>query len=247
MYDVDTEKGGVLERKERTMQFFALVEDWPGESMVYFRELPGCICSAATTEDVIKAAPGAVAEYFKWLKANDLPLLDEFDGTIEVVVRERMSAENDRLPYCFEADRIPPTDEEIERALGVAAAARATILDLYENVPPEALEKAIAPGSWSLKQHLQHLVESETWYISRISELPEPSFSDAELADLTLAFFDKAIDYEIFLRERTPEQRQQGYMADGEEWTVGKVLRRMAGHLREHYPWMKEIAQRVSV
>ncbi len=68
------------------MRFYALVEDWPAESMAFFRELPGCFSSAPTYEEAVKVAPRAISAFLKWSKENDLVLVEEYDGEIEVVV-----------------------------------------------------------------------------------------------------------------------------------------------------------------
>src|SRR5579875_3848343 len=169
MYDVDTEKGGVLERKERTMQFQALVEEWPGESMVYFRELPGCVSSAATTEAALQAVPAVVEQYFRWLKENDIVLFEEEVRPISSVVAERVSSKDNSAGPLFAADRAAPVDLEIDNALNVAATARALIIELVAEVPAQLHEQALQPGDWSLIQHLRHIMESETWYVSRLT------------------------------------------------------------------------------
>ncbi len=223
------------------MQFFALIEEWPDGSLIYFRELPGCCCSAPTNEEAMKAAPGAIAEYLQWMKANGIVALEDFDGSIDVVEKEhRVMQEEDNSPL-FEADRPAPEDAEIDLALNVAAAARAAILELYEQLPQEKREKRLAPESWSLSEHLAHLIESEAWYVSRLQEPPAEKFTVA--GDLEMAFFDRAMDYELFFRDLSPEARQRVFTPDKGQWTAAKSLRRMTGHLREHYPWMAEIAQ----
>jgi hypothetical protein len=225
------------------MQFNALIEEWPAESMAFFREFPGCYCSAPTYEALLKIIPASIADYLKWLKANDVTVLDEFDGQIEVVIKERLVAENGEIDKCFEADLPPPDDAEIDTALNVAAAARAALLELYEQVPPTQQTRRLSPESWSLAEHMQHLLESEAWYVSRLSEHPIKPTNDIPPTDLAMKFFDNAMDYELALRALTPEQRQHIYTHDGEQWTSAKVLRCMTGHLREHYPWMEEIAK----
>lgn len=228
------------------MQFQALIEEWPGEFMAFFRELPGCFCSAATYEGVVRSAPAAIAEYLKWVKANDITVLDEFDGTIEVNIKERVAAKDEHTGPRFEADIAPPGDNEVDIALNVAASARAALLELYEDLAPEQQQRVLTPGSWSLAQHLQHLRESETWYISQLSDQPDGVDDSAPPpADLAMAFFEDAMDHELLLRHLTPEQRQRIFIHSGEEWTAAKVLRRMTEHLREHYPWMLEIARQV--
>lgn len=227
------------------MQFYALIEEWPGECMTLFRELPGCYCSAPTYQEMITALPGSVADYFKWLKANGITILEEFDGVIDIVEKEHLVMRDDDKGPRFEADLPPPSDVEIDNALNVAAAARAAILELYEPLRPEQQNRRLAPDSWSLTEHLRHLYQSEGYYVSRLEgqsdyDMPEP-------ADLALAFFDKAMDYELYLRALTPEQRQHIYIYDGAEWTAAKSLRRMTTHLREHYPWMQKIAEQVTI
>lgn len=223
------------------MQFKALIDEYPGETMAFFRELPGCYCSMPTYEALLPAIPGAIADYLKWLKANDIIVLDEFDGQIEYVIAEHIIMENDAPGPCFEADLAPPDDSEIDKALNVAAAARASILELYEEVSPDQRMHRLSPQSWSLTEHLRHLLESEGWYVSRLNEHPAEAPDNDSIADLAMAFFDNAMDYELILRELTPEQRQRVYTHGQAQWTAAKVLRRMTGHLREHYPWMAEI------
>jgi predicted RNase H-like HicB family nuclease len=225
------------------MRFYALVEDWPGESMAYFRELPGCFSSAPTYEEAVKAAPAAISDFLKWSKKNDLALIEADDGEIEVVVKERISAVNGQVGPRFEADLAPPDDVEIDNALNVAAAARAALLELYDDVPPEQRNRSTSPDEWSLIRHLQHLLEAEAWYISRLTEHPTENSGDAQTPDLSMALFENAMDHELILRGLSAAERGRVLTHKGEEWTAAKVLRRMTGHLREHYPWMVAIAR----
>ena len=229
------------------MQFHALVEERPNESTVFFRALPGCFLSAATTEDALRAAPTAIEQYFRWLKENNIVIVEEEVSPIEVVPTERLSSNGNAGPL-FEADRAAPDDLEIDNALNVAATARALIIEFVANVPAHLHTQTAVPGQWSLTQHLYHLMESEVWYISRLSEHPEPEQPAQSMSadDISMKIFENAMDNEILLRYLTPEQRTQVFVHNGEQWTAAKVLRRMAQHLREHYPWMEEIAAQLS-
>jgi uncharacterized damage-inducible protein DinB len=231
-------------KQERGMQFYALIGEWPDECMAYFRELPGCYCSASTCQEMVKALPGAVAEYLKWAKANGITVLEEFDGVIDVVEKEHLLVKEGEKGPRFEADLPAPSDAEIDAALNVSAAARAAILELYEPLTPEQQQRRLSADSWSLAEHLEHLYESEVWYVSRLEEHPSDDIPIP--ADLPMAFFDKAMDYELLLRALTPEQRERLFAHEGEEWTAAKVLRRMSKHLREHFSWMVEIAQSIN-
>ena len=227
------------------MRFNALVEDWPGESMAYFRELPGCFSSARTYEETVKVAPQAISDFLRWSKENDLVLIGEYDGEVDVVVTERLGAVNDQTGPLFKADLPPPGDAEIDNALNVAAVARAALLELYDEVPVKLRDHSPSPGGWSLTQHLQHIFESEGWYISRLTEHPTETSGNALPPDLAMALFENAMDDELILRALTPEVRERVFTHEGEDWTAAKVLRRMTSHLREHYPWMVEIAREI--
>jgi predicted RNase H-like HicB family nuclease len=81
------------------MQFYALLEEWSGESIAFFRELPGCFVSAPTTEDALRDAPATIEQYFRWLKENHIVIVEDEIHPIEVVLSERLSSNgNARRP-----------------------------------------------------------------------------------------------------------------------------------------------------
>jgi predicted RNase H-like HicB family nuclease len=230
------------------MQFHALVEEWPGESMVYFRELPGCFASAPTTEAALQAAPQAIEKYFRWLKENGITLFDGEVGPIGVTLTERVSSVEGEAGPFFEADQAAPNDLEIDNSLNVAATARALIIELVANVPSHLHTQVPPAGGWSLTQHLLHIMECETWYVSRLLEQPEeePPTTLTDADNISMKIFENAMDYEVILRELTSEQRSRVLTHGREQWSAAKVLRRMAGHLREHYQWMEEMVEQFS-
>jgi predicted RNase H-like HicB family nuclease/uncharacterized damage-inducible protein DinB len=221
------------------MYYQALIEEWPNEYMAYFRALPGCFSSAPTYAEALANAPAAIATYLRWLKANSL--LDEIDSQIDVIVAERLAAKDGHIGPCFEADLSPISDEEIDNALNIAAAARTDLIELYEDIPSDVREQALDAGGWSVNDHMHHIIESELWYVSRLADQPQvKSFSELS-ADLPTTLFDVAMDTELAMRGLTEEQRSRGFTQEGEEWTAAKVLRRLVEHLREHYPWIQQL------
>lgn len=230
------------------MQFHALLEEWPGESIAFFRALPGCFSSAPTTEEALKAAPVAIETYFRWLKENNIVLTEEEINPLEVTLSERLSSHDDCGPL-FNADCAAPDDLEIDNALNVAATARALIIEMVANVPGHLYNLEPAPGKWSLHQHLRHILELENWYTSRLTEQPAQEELPPTMTtdEISMKIFENAMDSETFLNGLTAAQRKQVFIHEGEAWTAAKVLRRMAQHLREHYPWMEETIQTLSV
>jgi predicted RNase H-like HicB family nuclease len=104
----------------KQMELYALVEEWPNESLVGFRELPGCLSTAPTAEEAIQKAPEAITDYLHWLKQNKIFFLEEEIHSIKVVVKERLRA--DGVGPRFEAELVAPTDREMANALTVARA-----------------------------------------------------------------------------------------------------------------------------
>jgi predicted RNase H-like HicB family nuclease len=223
------------------MQYNALVEEWPNEYMIYFRELPGCLTAAPSFEEAFAATPAAIAKHIRWLKANDL--IEEIDNEIAVVVKERIAAINNHAGPRFEVELAPPSDEEIDMALNAAGMARAELIDLYESVPAQQRNHIAAPGDWSITEHLRHIIEAEIWYISRLSDIPQEKPLSELSPEISVALFDVGMDSELALRDLSEEQRSRVFTHENEEWTTAKVLRRLVGHLREHYPWVERMAR----
>ena len=129
----ETEKVAQAEGNKK-MDLYALVEEWPHESLVSFRELPGCLSTAPTAQEAIQKAPEAIAAYLRWLKQNKIFFLEEEIHSINVVVKERLRA--DRVGPRFEAELVAPTDREMANALTVARVARSLLAELYNEVLP---------------------------------------------------------------------------------------------------------------
>lgn len=228
------------------MDCYALIEELsdPDESLVFFRELPGCFVSAPTTREALQKAPEAIADYVGWLHQQQIFFLEEDVSSINVVVKEVLQAR--AVGPRFVADLPAPTDQEIEHALQVAAAARALLVELYNDVLPAQRSRAVKPGEWSLADHIEHLLKADAHYVRCLSDqVPDTLLPVAE-TELAVTFRENGKTYETVLRSLSTEQRSHLFVHGEAEWTLAKTLRRMTRHLREHYPWMQEIARQVS-
>ena len=226
------------------MDLYALVEEWPHESLVSFRELPGCLSTAQTAEEAIQKAPETITDYFLWLKQNKLFFLEEKITPINVIVKERIRA--DRVGPRFESELVAPTDREMMIALNVAATARALLAELYNDVLPAQRSCAFKPGEWSLTDHLQHILQAEAHYVGCLSDQPAEAMPRVTEAELSTRLIENGMSYGTFLRGLSAEQRARVYIHGEAEWTAAKVLRRMTEHLRDHYPWMQAIARQTT-
>lgn len=223
------------------MDLYALVEEWPQESLVSFRQLPGCLSTTPTAEEAIQKAPEAITAYLSWLKQNQIFFLEEEITSINVMVKERVRA--NRVGPRFKAELVAPTDREMANALTVTATARVLLVKLYNEVNPAQRSHAVKPGEWSLTEHLEHLLKAEAHYVGCLSDQPpEPTPPIPEI-EFPIKLIENGRTYETLLRGLTTEQRAQVYVHGEAEWTAAKVLRRMTEHLRDHSPWMQDIVR----
>jgi predicted RNase H-like HicB family nuclease len=230
------------------MLFYALIEEWPGESTLFFRDLPGCFATGVTTEAAIQAAPAAIERYLSWSKENGLSVIEGDASPISIVVQERLRNHSKSNRPLFEADRAEMNELEIDLALNVAATARALIIEVVAHVPARLLEQKLTPSERSLFQHLQHILETENWYVSQLQEHPslEVTASAMSADDVAMKIFEDAMDNEITLRDLSSEQRTHVFVHDSEEWTAAKVFRRQTAHLYEHLLCISAIEAQLS-
>lgn len=228
------------------MDVYALIEEWsdPDESIVFFRELPGCFVTAPTTREAIQQAPGAIADYARWLKQNKIFFLEGNVSSINVVVKEILRAK--LAGPRFASDLPAPTDQEMDNAFQVAATARAMLAHLYNEVVPAQRSCVAKPGEWSLTDHLEHILKADAHYVGCLSEQVPEALLPVPEEELPLRLIENGRTYETVLRGLTPFQRTRIYIHGEAEWTAAKTLRRMTKHLREHYPWMQEVASQLA-
>lgn len=214
----------------------ALVEVWPGEVAAFVHELPGVIVSAPSLDELLEALPNSVEAHLGWLAAHGFDT-DSFAGA-EIEVAEQLDAVEGKRGPLFEADREIATPDQIDAALQIAALARRDLVDLYRSISEFRRELVRSEGQWSVAYHLQHVAEAEVFYASRLGqEEPEPLPSDPVEA------LRASAAYATNVLTTLPESaRAQVFERRGEQWTATKVLRRMTSHLREHYPWVRELA-----
>ena len=211
---------------------------------MFFRELPGCFVSTPTTREAIQRAPGAIAEYVRWLHQHQIFFLEEDVTSINVVVKEILRGES--VGPRFASDLPAPTDQEIDHALRVAATTRATIAHLYNQVGPAHRSFAVTPGEWSLTDQMEHILRAEAHYVGCLSDQSPETLQPIPETELADVLIEHGRTYETVLRGLTPAQRTRIYIHGEAEWTAAKTLRRLTRHLREHYPWMQKLAGQFS-
>jgi predicted RNase H-like HicB family nuclease len=221
--------------------FRALIEQWGRETLVFFDGWPGCFVSAATLEEAMAAAPAAVTDHLAWLTVHGL---GPFDTVARVEIAEHLRPQPGARGLRFDADQMPPSDEDLERALKIGALACAELIDHFERAGPQRRDQAVAPGAHEIAKspadQLRHLAELDLVYAATLSDR-RPAAVELP-SDPTEALRTSHRHVAARLRALPASLRSRRFVHDGEEWTAAKVVRRRTGHLFEHYPPFRSLA-----
>jgi predicted RNase H-like HicB family nuclease len=208
--------------------------------MAHVVGLPGCFAIGATREEAVAAAPEAIARHLSWLRQHGEAVAQ--GEAVEVEVEETVpvggsfpGTPSDQVAF-FDSDRERVSDEEIERALRWAEHCRRDLLNLFEDVPREALDWRPDATSWSIRHILEHIASAEAFYVTRLDP-----HADREPSSLLGILRDAASRR---LRDLSSEERAAIRTPRGEPWSARKVLRRFLEHEQEHLAQLRQLVER---
>lgn len=208
-----------------------------GRCAAWLLDLPGCFTWRSTRAKVLAAAPDAARAHLAWLARHGERIELPTDGPIEVVEERPGSvADGYERKTCFDAERRAVTRTELDtvrRRLGWARD------DLLALLPALATEPGPTLGpdgrqERELEAVARHLAGTEVWLGSRLD--PDARYDgpgpDAPLVEQLAGTRAWVLDELERVFERDPAlARTDG---KGEDWTLAKVLRRIAGHSLDH-------------
>ncbi len=198
----------------------ALIEEWPSETLLFVRAVPGFQINAPNPDAALIQARESLPVFLEWLRR--LELEPPVDAGAALHVAERLVASGSQGPR-FAADLIAVSEDELELALAAGRALISELIDAYDAARRDGSVPALEPV-------LRHVAEFDRWYASRIG-LTEIGVPPAGVTDDLIAAastFEEAADRAMETGDPTL------ILVDGEEWTLAKALRRRTGHLREH-------------
>lgn len=227
----------------------------PGSVEAWVFDLPGCHAGATSISEVRDILPAVISEHLLWLERHG----EAIDDGVAFEVTEEVDAPNSGAAdgeFCFEADRVPASTEEIETAVHRMGYARDDLLAVVDGLPDIILDwtppasalawvDSWAPEVRSIRGIIRHIASGDFYYRTGLQEEQPPPDPPDELNDLALQRA-RAID---IIRSLSDEQRARVYRPRRpwqqgiEEWTVRKALRRIIIHERFH---TKEIEQRLA-
>ncbi len=216
-----------------------------GSADAWVFDLPGCRATAGSVEDVMNLLPVVIAEHHAWLKTHGETVPDHADWRVVEEIEGRGE-------FCFEADKAPIGDDEIEVAISRAGYAHADFVALARPLPDVVLDwrppasavkiDAIFPDVRSIRQMLEHVVGTEAvYYLGSLSD-EAPSVPPAELDGWRLQESTAQRLRGLSAEQRSRVYRRQGRDGREMQWTARKVIRRLITHKRFH---TREIEQRL--
>jgi len=188
--------------------------------------LRGCIASGTTRDEAIANARRAFRAYLDLLDARGVSVehwkdLDPKTFDVRDLPRDRVVPE----------DLGPLEEHELRDFLHQFEASRAALIALVRGLSPEQLDTHPTESTWSVRQALEHVMETNITLLSRLERWPDDPFNSLQAVHrVTFQRFsvmepDDWVDHEVM----------------GRRWTTRRVMRRLLEHEFEHYNLIKEI------
>jgi predicted RNase H-like HicB family nuclease len=189
--------------------------------------LPGCIASGKTRDEAIANARRAFRAYLELLDARGVSI-DHWRG----LDPDRFAVED------FPASGLLPGEErgleehEIRDFLHVFEAQRAALIALVERLPADELQRKPDESTWSVREALEHIMNTQASLLSRLERWPDDPFNTLQ-----------AVHRLVFQRFTVmdPGDTAKTRRFNGFPWTARRVMRRLLEHEWEHYGHISEI------
>ena len=189
--------------------------------------LPGCVASGTTREEAVANARRAFGAYRELLETRGVSVEHWKDlDSATFAVRD--------LP----PDRVAPEDlgllqeHELRDFLHRYEASRSALISLVRGLSPDELERKPTETTWSVREALEHVMETEVTLLSRLERWPDDPFNTLQAVHRLL--FQRFIVME-------PADTAIDHTVGGRRWTTRKVMRRALEHEFEHLGQVKEI------
>jgi predicted RNase H-like HicB family nuclease len=188
--------------------------------------LPGCVGTGKTREQAIANARTAFRAYRELLEARGVAIEHWKD------IDPAALAVGDLEPSgLLPGEDVPLQEHELRDFLHQFEASRAALISLVKGLSAEQLEKQPTAGMWSVREALEHIMQTDMTFVSRLEKWPDDPFGALQAAH--------RIAFQRFSVMEASDWVDHEVM--GRRWTTKKVMRRLLEHEFEHYNHIKEI------
>jgi predicted RNase H-like HicB family nuclease/uncharacterized damage-inducible protein DinB len=188
--------------------------------------LPGANASGTTRDEAVANARIAFRAYRELLAARGVTIdawkdIDPASLPVEDLPASGLVSGEDR----------PPDEHALRDFLHQLEASRAALITLVKGLSPEELERSPREGMWSVREALEHIMETDLLLLAKLERWPDDPFGTLQAAHrivfqrFSVMEASDATDHEIA----------------GRRWTTKRVMRRLLEHEFEHYQHIQEI------
>jgi len=214
---------------------------------VHVLDLLGCVAKGPTTDEALGATPDAIRAYLRFLKRHGEPADPEAEfktKAVEHVTQGQWLGYGDPA-LVFQPDLKPLTPKDAETYIQRLEWSRAEVIRLVSGLTHAQLEADPGSKNRSIRAMLEHMLESEHFYLSsvvrKIEGLPGPGTIVQKREGDLLHWMSRVRKIEIErIRSLTPAERSQVVEHWKQTWTARKALRRMLEHEWEHWVELSE-------
>jgi uncharacterized damage-inducible protein DinB/predicted RNase H-like HicB family nuclease len=216
------------------------------KTMVHVVELLGCIAKGPTTDEAVAVTPDAIRAFLRFLQRHSEKVDPEtpFSTKVAEHVMEGQWLGNGDPALVFQPDLEPLATKDIHTYVQRLEWTRAGVVKLVSGLTHAQLEAEPAAKGRSIRAMLEHMLESEHFYLSslvRIEGLPAPGTIVQKREGDMLHWMSQVRKIEIErIWSLTPEERARQVEHWKQTWTARKVIRRMLEHEWEHLVELSE-------
>ena len=204
-----------------------VLESGPDYWLAHVPVLRGCVASGSSRDEAVANARRAFRAYRELLDTRGVSIEHWKD-----LDPERFAVRD--MPD----DRTVPEDigrmeeHELRDFLHQMEASRSALLSLVRDVTPDDMERKPDELTWSVRETLQHIMETEASLLSRLEKWPNDPFNMLQ-----------AVHRVVFQRFTVlePEDTEIDHVVLGRRWTTRRVMRRILEHEFEHLGHIREI------
>lgn len=186
----------------------------------------GCNASGKTREEAIANARRAFRAYLELLDARGVSV-EHWKG-LDPGAFPVAEADGPLFPE----DQRPIEEHDLRDFLHVFEAQHAALIALASTLSADELERAPNPDTWSVREALEHMMNTQTSLLSRLEKWPDDPFN-------TLGSLHRVV-YQRFTAME-PADTTGVKVIRGRPWTVRRVMRRILEHEWEHFGQVQEI------
>ncbi|HEX4743721.1 MAG TPA: DinB family protein [Candidatus Limnocylindria bacterium] len=198
-----------------------------GTFTAHVLELPGCNARGGSRDDAVAKVKQSFRDYLALLASRGMSV-DHWTALDVDSFEVKEPAQRGVFPEEFRA----MDEHELRDFLHQMEASRSALLQVVRGLSADELEKQPTPAMWSVREALEHVMETEVALLAKLERWPANEFATLQAVH-RMAFQrftvmdpeDTAIDHEIL----------------GRRWSTRKVMRRILEHEYEHLGHIKEI------